>query len=106
MRIRPTDVKAVAALLVEGAETPEALARLVIEALETARIERDEWALMTGERDLAIAYGPYPTYNAAMRDVEKSKVATLARLSIGRLVHPERARRNLTAHDHYERSPK
>lgn len=75
-RIRPTEVKAVAQLLDEPAESVETLARQVIEALDDLRAKRREYIVVVNAGGLLSAYGTYATVKEAQRAVGDPIIAS------------------------------
>lgn len=75
MTPRPTEIKAIAALLAEGADSPEDLAKTVIRELDVLRTDRVTYTVVCEwVGPVLIGYGPYPTANAARKAVEQGKV--------------------------------
>ena len=77
--IKPTHVKAVAALLEEGAETAEELAKAVIRTVDQLR-EDDKTFMVVGQWDSQsgsyyMGFGPYSTKKQAVKAIEKGKAA-------------------------------
>lgn len=72
-RLRPTEVRAVAALLEEPAEDADELAGRIIETLDELRLKRDSFALLYLEPNTrtVVAFGPYGTQNAGERDIKR-----------------------------------
>lgn len=92
MTARPTETKRVAALLVEGADTPEALAKTVIDTVDAMRAERDQWIVVNGEGHTINGYGPYPTVTQCMKAVDSGRLPLpYKKTFVARLVHPSRA---------------
>lgn len=67
------EVEAIAALLVEGDETPEALAKRVIKTLSELREARKQYHLVIElSPGLYETEGPYPTRDAATKSTKKN----------------------------------
>lgn len=76
-----TETEAVAALLVEGAETPEELAKAVIRRLTELREEREVYVqVLQWSPGVYSGFGPFPTRAAALKALPKNPVAQLAKL--------------------------
>ena len=81
---RPTEVKAIAALLTEGADSPEALAKAVIDKLDELRTDRPWFTVVSIMSDRwATGCGPFVTDNKARQALEQLKIpaAGLARVN-------------------------
>src|SRR5690625_7736878 len=79
--IKPTHVKAVAALLVEGAETAVELAKACIRKVDELR-EDDKTLMLVGLWDSQsgsyyMGFGPYSTKKHAVKAIEKDKAAPI-----------------------------
>lgn len=80
LRPSKTEVTAIAALLEQGAESPEALAEEVIKAVERLRHDREQWfTVFELNPGVYQGYGPYPTRNAAEKATPKIPMAQIAR---------------------------
>ena len=67
------EVEAIAALLIEGDETPEALAKRVIKTLSELREARKQYYLVVElSPGLYETEGPYPTRDAATKSTKKN----------------------------------
>lgn len=66
-RVRPTEVKKIAALLNEPAESVEDLAKQVIVLLDEMRLERKQYVIVHPQGRLLSTYGPYDTIKEAQR---------------------------------------
>lgn len=64
-RIRPTEVKAVAALLNEPADDVNDLAKAVIRKLDEMRATRKQYVIVHPQGRLLSTYGPYDTVKEA-----------------------------------------
>lgn len=74
-RIRPTEHKAVVALLSEPADSVGELATDVIHAIDRLRAERKDWFVMVNDPGVCIhLHGPYVTKAAAQKAIEKGEV--------------------------------
>ena len=73
LQIRPTEIKAVADLLMQEHEDVDSLARLVIETLDTMRAKRETYVLVAVHPSLEVvqAVGPYATKAQALKDHPK-----------------------------------
>lgn len=73
LQIRPTEVKAVADLLMQEHADVDTLARSVIELIDGIRAKRETYVLVAVHPSLRIcqAIGPYSTESQAMKDVSK-----------------------------------
>lgn len=76
-RLRPTEVRAVAALLNDPADDVETLAEDVIRKLDELRAKRDVWVVLVRYPDSGIpgVFGPYDTENQANRAMGRDIVA-------------------------------
>lgn len=73
------EVESISALLVEGAETPDDLAKIVIRRLSELREERKTFALVFGlGPGVHAGFGPFTTRDAAFNSVDKNPVAHIA----------------------------
>ncbi len=81
---RPTEIRAVAELLMEGADSPEDLAKLVIKTLDALRAERETYTIFCFWNQGAYSYGPYSTRHQAETALADGKVpmASLATSTI------------------------
>lgn len=83
MKALKNEIDAVAKLLVAGADTPEDLAKLVIEAVDVARTERvTYYAIFRFSSDMNpifSGFGPFSTKNQAVRAIEKHPAAGMAK---------------------------
>lgn len=108
-RPRPTEVRAVAALLQEPAEDAEELAGRIIQALEDLRSDRPSWAVVvaTGDGRLMYAYGPFGTQKQAETAVAKGKVPLIEgqRFGICKLWPERHAEKAVEAADEPVRMP-
>lgn len=74
-RIRPTEHKAVVALLSQPAESVEDLASEVIITLDEMRAKRDDWYLIVNDPGVCVhLHGPYTTKAAALKEIERGDV--------------------------------
>jgi hypothetical protein len=71
LQIRPTEIKAVADILMQEHEDVDALAKLVIETIDALRAKRETFVLIQIEPSLNVAkaIGPYGTQNQAVKDI-------------------------------------
>lgn len=71
LQIRPTEIKAVAELLMREHDDVEQLAREVIELIDSLRAKRETFVLAEIHPTLMVAkaIGPYATENQARKDV-------------------------------------
>jgi translation initiation factor 2 alpha subunit (eIF-2alpha) len=76
LQIRPTEIKAIADLLMQEHDDVDSLARLVIETLDTMRSKREQHVLVVIHPSLRVvqAVGPYGTANQALKDLNKKVV--------------------------------
>ena len=99
MTARPSEIRAVAALLEAGDDTPESLAKAVINEVDRQREDRVQHVVACACKGGAVfAYGPYPTTNAATRAVLDGKVpmASVAdRVALAELRSAEYAARSI-----------
>jgi hypothetical protein len=75
MAPRPTDVRKIAELLVEGADTPEDLAKAVITKLDEIRAERVQWMVVHQfgtEKPWYAGHGPYSTRGQGEKAVARN----------------------------------
>lgn len=68
-RVRPTEVRALAALLNEPADSSEDLARRCVETLDDLRAKRKEYVVVVNDSGLLSAWGPYATVKECQRAV-------------------------------------
>ncbi|HET6917260.1 MAG TPA: hypothetical protein VFH56_14295 [Acidimicrobiales bacterium] len=82
MKPLKAEITAIAKLLTEGAETPEALASAVIEELDKVRAQRVTYAaiLRFGSKGNCFftGFAPYSTTNQAKKAIEKHPAAGMA----------------------------
>jgi hypothetical protein len=72
MAPRPSDVRAIEALLLSPAEDAAELARSVIEALDALRAERETYAVVAvAPYGVSWSYGPFATRHQAERAISK-----------------------------------
>ena len=73
LQIRPTEIKAIADLLMQEHEDVDALARLVIETIDGIRAKREMFVLVAVHTSLQVvqAVGPYSTKAQALKDHPK-----------------------------------
>lgn len=92
---RPTEVKAVAAAISEPAQDATEAAKRAIQALDEARQDRTDYLVVRQVGRLAQAFGPYPTYNAAVKAIEGGKIPALdgSRFFVMPVYHPSAADR-------------
>jgi hypothetical protein len=72
LQIRPTEIKAVADLLMQEHNDVEVLAKSVIELIDLLRSKRDLYVLAEIHPTLSVAraFGPYATGNQALKDTK------------------------------------
>lgn len=101
MPARPTEVRAVRALLEGPADDAEELAERVIEALDEARASRPGFIIVQAyEGRLAYAYGPYPTQLKAEQAISKGLVPiVLGEYGICKLWSEKHAEKAIAAAD-------
>ena len=88
LQIRPTEIKAVADLLMQEHDDVETLAKLVIQTIDELRAKRTLFALVEIQPTLgyAKAIGPYNTDGQALKDqglltrYDEHTIAVLAKL--------------------------
>jgi hypothetical protein len=81
---RPTEIKTIAALLAGGGESPEELAKAVIDKLDEIRTDRAWFTVLSVmDNKWAIGFGPYTTDNKAREALSKGRIptASLARIN-------------------------
>ena len=81
---RPTEIKAIASLLAGGGESPEELAKAVIDKLDEIRTDRPWFTVLSVMSDRwAVGYGPFVTDNKARQALTGGKIPTapLARIN-------------------------
>lgn len=66
-RLRPTEVKRIAAILDEPAESVNDLARKVITTLDEMRHDRKEYVVVLLDSGIVSTWGPYDTVKEAWR---------------------------------------
>jgi hypothetical protein len=73
LQIRPTEIKAIADLLMQEHDDVDALARLVIETIDGIRAKRETYVLVAVHPTLQVvkAIGPYATKAQALKDHPK-----------------------------------
>ena len=76
LQIRPTEVTAIANILMQEHDDVETLARLVIETIDGLRAKRELFVLVEIHPTLQVSqgYGPYGTANQAMKDIPRLMV--------------------------------
>lgn len=94
---RPSEIKAAVEVLMEPAEDVREVAKAVIAAVDLSRQERTDYLACVQHGKYAHAYGPFPTYNAAVKAIETGKVPAIdgARMWVMKLYHPTAAERAL-----------
>ena len=91
LSIRPTEVKAIANLLMQEHDDVEVLAELVIRTIDELRAKRELFVLAEIHPTLSVAkaIGPYATENQARKDVRLlTKYDTLSRAYLCKLKDP------------------
>ena len=91
LQIRPTEIKAVADLLMQEHDNVEVLAKTVIELIDGLRAKRELYVLTEIHPTLQVAkaIGPYATENQAMKDLGLlTKYDTLSRAYLCKLKDP------------------
>jgi hypothetical protein len=73
LQIRPTEIKAIADLLMQEHDDVDALARLVIETIDGIRAKRETYVLVAVHPTIQVvkAIGPYATKAQALKDHTK-----------------------------------
>ena len=101
---RPTEIRAIADLLMEGHENPEELAKEVIKLLDALRAERPYYTVIVywpGNPGAWFSYGPFPTVNKGQEALAKGKIPTAAidraRNIVVRTMSPEYAQERAEA---------
>ena len=74
-RLRPTEVKAVAAILDDPADDVTELATRIIRTVDELRENQKKWCVIVLD-GLSSVYGPYDSVKVAMRDVSENVVNT------------------------------
>lgn len=75
-RVRPTEHRAVLALLDAPAESVEELATDVIQAIDELRAKRRDWVVVVHDPGVCVhVHGPYVTQAAAQRDIGRNVFA-------------------------------
>ena len=89
---RPTEIRAVAAAISEPAATAEEAAKRAITALDEARRDRTDYAVVTRMGRMVQAYGPFATENQAAKAIEGQKIPAIDGTSfyVFPLYHPRR----------------
>lgn len=92
---RPTEVRAVAAAISEPAQDATEAAKRAIAALDESRQDRTDYLVVRQAGRLAQAFGPYATYNQAVKAIEGGKIPALdgSRFFCVPLYHPSAADR-------------
>lgn len=72
LQIRPTEIKAVADMLMQEHDDVEALAKAVIETIDNLRAKRELFVLVEIHPSIKVAQaiGPYATRNQAEKDIK------------------------------------
>ena len=77
MRVLPTEVKAIAKMLNEPADSAEDLARSILLELEQLRSKRRHWVVITRDpTGLTSVWGTYSTVKEAERAIGKDIIAS------------------------------
>lgn len=74
---RPTEVKAVVALLEQPAESVTELAKAIIATVDEARQDRTDYVVVRQLNGLADGFGPYATYAQAAKAIEGNKIPAI-----------------------------
>lgn len=74
---RPTEVRALVALLNQPADSVEELAKTLIRTLDELRQDRTDYLVLRKMGPMLDCYGPYVTANAAAKAVESGKIPAL-----------------------------
>ncbi len=74
---RPSEVSAVAAVLMEPADDVKEVAKACIKVLDESRQDRTDYMVVRQMGSLAQAFGPYATYNQAAKAIEGGKIPAL-----------------------------
>lgn len=75
-RLRPTEVKAIAALLNEPADSVEDLARQVLARVDELRAGRKEYVVVLLDGRIVSTWGPYDTVKEAEKRVGRHIIAS------------------------------
>lgn len=74
-RVRPTEHKAVMALLDAPAESVAELATDVIMAIDDLRSKRSDWVVVVRDPGTGVfVWGPFITKNAALKAIERAEI--------------------------------
>ena len=98
---RPTEISAVAAVLMAPADDVKDVAKACIQALDESRQDRTDYLVVRQMGKLADAYGPYATYSQAVRAIEGRKIPAIdgTKLFVVPVRHPSQAEATMTALD-------
>lgn len=75
-RLRPTEVKAVAALLNEPATDEYELAETIMHKINELRAKRKDYVVFMYDNGIPSVWGPFDTQNAAKKAIGNSIVAS------------------------------
>lgn len=98
---RPSEIKAVVALLMDPADDVTELAKAIIKTVDESRQDRTDYLAVVQNGGLANAYGPYATYNQAAKAIEGGKLPAVdgSRWFVVPVRHPSQADTALAAAD-------
>lgn len=74
---RPSEIRAVAALLMEPADDINELAKAIIQAVDESRQDRTDYLVCRRYGQMVDAYGPYATQNQAEKAVQGGKIPAI-----------------------------
>ncbi|HET6915519.1 MAG TPA: hypothetical protein VFH56_05460 [Acidimicrobiales bacterium] len=88
--VRPSETKAVVALLMEPADDVNELAKQIIKTVDESRQDRTDYVVVVQTGGLAHGYGFYPTVNACERAIKSGKIPSIdgSRLFVIPVRHP------------------
>lgn len=75
MRILPTEIKLIAAMLEEPADDSSELARRILIALEESRAKRKHFVIVVDDSGLISTWGTYSTVKEALKQVGNPIIA-------------------------------
>ena len=78
MRLRPTEVKAVAELLSEPADDEMELAEMIVRRINEMRAKRTDYAVIMNDNGMVSTWGPFDTEGDAKKAIGKTIVASKA----------------------------
>jgi hypothetical protein len=88
---RPSEIKAVADVLMEPAEDVREVAKACIQAVDESRTDRTDYVVVSQLGRLVQGYGFFATYKQAVTAIEKQQIRTVdgSRMFVIPVIHPK-----------------